>query len=66
VNLRNYNSRRFCAGEQWQELGDLCLLRFRVYRLLLPDPSLTVDESSLFDDVDVAAKVSIENDFGFP
>ncbi len=58
--------RRLCAGEQWQELSDLCLLRFRVYRLLLPDPSLSTDESCLFDDIDVAAEVSVENDCVFP
>jgi hypothetical protein len=48
--------------QKWQELISLCLLRFHVYRLLLPDPSLTLDESALLDDVDVALGPSAEID----
>jgi hypothetical protein len=51
--------------ERWAELINLCLLRFHLYRLLLPDPSLTADESALFDELDVAPADLPANDFHF-
>jgi hypothetical protein len=57
--------RRLGREEQWPELISLCLLRFHLYRLLLPDPSLTPDESALFDDLDVAPDNLPANDFHF-
>ncbi len=39
----------FCREEQWSDMIDLCLHRFRTFKLLLDDPSFSPDESSLFD-----------------
>jgi hypothetical protein len=46
--------RSLCREENWEAVIDLCLHRFCVFKLLLDDPSLTPEESSLFDGLDAS------------
>jgi hypothetical protein len=37
-----------CRDERWDAVIDLCLHRFRLFKLLLNDPSFSREESDLF------------------